>query len=234
MNTSLISNRILHTPPKIDIAVVGDNNIGKTSLIKFWLSLRANTITTYDTYSKIFWMDNDPIQINIHKVSSENFGYNLENKLFSAIVYTYSIENITSKDNIRIWMGKMEPYYNIFTYQCVLCLSLDDISESMKHITTFQEIPHFGTSFRTPSKLINILNKITTEAYKTAEILSLDENKTNNNFHSLTDGMIEMDVFRENKTVQPLNLSCIEDEFYVLGSGNRFSNNLERSCCVIS
>ncbi|XWV26112.1 putative orfan [Tupanvirus soda lake] len=236
MNTSLTTNRILHTPPKIDIAVVGDNDIGKTSLIKYWLSLRANTITTYDIYSKIFWVDNDPVQINIHKVSPENFGYNLENKLFSAIVYIYNIENISSKNSVEFWIDKMEPYRNIFTYQCVLCLSLEDISESTKHIISFQNIPHFGSSFRTSKKLIDILNKITTEAYNTAEIMSLDENQiSRNNFYPLTDSMIEMDVFREKTSKQqPLKLSCIEDEFYVLDNKSHNFSNMEHSCCVIS
>jgi hypothetical protein len=172
-----------HTLPKIDIAVIGDQNIGKSSLIKFWLSLGHNTITDSNIYSKIFWFDNnEPLQINIYKISNNNYDNNdLENKKYCAIVYVYSNSLF---DSVSEWLYKTKKYVNNDTYQCIILLTSSESDEDFyDHLAPkffdHNEIEHFVISPKSNTKILHVLNKITVEACKVGKKLRSTNNYGN-------------------------------------------------------
>jgi GTPase SAR1 family protein len=202
----------VHTPPIINIVVVGDKNIGKTSLIRFWLSLGSNTIITDNVFSKIFWVGTDPIQINIYKISERNINYpKLENKLYHAIVYVYDVTNEISKNSVNDWLNIMAKYKNSWTYEYILSLSKNDTITDASNLVS-------------STILSNVLDNITISAYKSAKDMIIEYGPliTNNNN--------EMDIFTCNKASSPqtsLVFSYMEDEFYIIGNGEN------ENCCII-
>jgi hypothetical protein len=228
MNT-ISFKKILNYPeydlPTINIAVVGDKNIGKTSLIRFWLSFGSDTIITNNTYSKIFWMENNPVQINICKISKNINNSQFENKIYHAIVYVYDITNCTSNNSVNYWFDAMEKYKKFWTHQYIISLSKNEIIP--EKIITDKNIEHYASSLSIPSILSDILNNITISAYKSAK------DNHNEYYLTITNSDNEFNIFVCDKINTPLIFGYIEDEFYVIG--NEENNNIPfyKKCCII-
>jgi GTPase SAR1 family protein len=129
-NIIMYLNSNTYDTPKINIAVVGDHNVGKTKLINFWLDLKQNSLSFSNIYSKIFWLNNIGIQLNIHKISEfsdRNYLF-FQNKQLHAIVYIYNINEIFSKLSISKWIEYMQENITNSTYQIIIGLSNDNIN----------------------------------------------------------------------------------------------------------
>lgn len=165
---------IVNITPKIEIAIVGDKYVGKTSLIKFWLSLNSESITTAAIYSKIFWADHDPVQINIQRLSENNLDQVPINKKYHAIIY------MANKESIRLWMERVHPVCHQSTFHCIIEFCMDDnigfLSPNKEMLICGQNIPYYLVTYELPTQLADILNTITLEAYRVAkkEILCID------------------------------------------------------------
>ena len=56
--------------PVVNILIVTESKENAMNLIRFWLSIPNNT-TSNDINSKVFWVDNSPIQINMSYCESD-------------------------------------------------------------------------------------------------------------------------------------------------------------------
>ncbi|AYV85119.1 MAG: putative orfan [Satyrvirus sp.] len=195
----------------VEIAVVGNQNVGKTTLIKYWLSWNIKSISTSDMYSKLIWHKNRPIQINIYKLSSENFRENfstflINGKIFHSIIYVYNIENEFSKNMVPVWIKKMDYYANDFTYKIVIGLSknsnntLDDKILEIKNFYSGYNIEYFcvPAHFVDNSKILKeIFLSIITRVYQ----ISVDD--------TTNSGTVNVAKQEFNKDSICCNCSCI-------------------------
>jgi hypothetical protein len=161
--------------PKIDIAVVGDRHVGKTTLIKFWLTLSPDTIVVSDTYSKIIWIDGEPIQLSIKEISNEQNRSWLSfrtDKKFKAVIYLYNLDDETSQDSIESWIMHMQDKLTPGAYQVVLGVTFDgsvDTSDEMfiglRNLYSTRQIAFFASSLQPTEDLSRIIGAITGEAF---------------------------------------------------------------------
>ena len=138
---------------KIDIAVIGGKNSHKTKIIKFWLSLGSNTAVQGAVYSKIFWVENNPLHVDIHKISEiSEFTIN-----YHAIVYV--CRSVTDIDTV---FALMDSFAKNDCYQCTILL------DHMPSNTLFNK-DLYCTSLDNES-LLPILSDITMKAFKQSHI----------------------------------------------------------------
>ena len=218
---------------KMDIAVVGDRAIGKTTLIKFWLSLTTDTVITSDIYSKMIWLDQNPIQLTIYEISSKNvMRPNLFKKYYHAIVYLYDIDKESTWTAIPQWIEYMKTQINDLTYQTILGLSnkpdeqLELESETYLKTRKFyaqMKIAYNIHSIQPSESLSKLVGMITDEAYdavkKIPAINASDYGDPN---------LVEMDIF-DPKANHPLLIRRTGDESLKPVQMYRPENN----CCVI-
>lgn len=252
----LLNNMIdaLYEPkkiPRIDIAVVGDTSVGKTSIIKFWLSLNIETIVASGVYSKVIWMDDAAVQMCIHEISplnrnKQNLVYNSK-KYYHTVVYVYDLNNNDTWKSIPGWIDFMRNRINYFTYQMILGLSdrpneeLDFESDKISKIRkkyVDRRISYHIHSSQPSESLSRLIGEITTEAY---DIVMRDEALNFPNFLEKSDTTkyetIEMDIFNKNIESEPLLLRGSVNQANHANQSKSdliiYPKNHETDCCVI-
>lgn len=232
-------NKFINGPPKIEIAIVGNRHVGKKSLIYYWLSLGSKNITNSNIYSKIFWLMNEPVQINIYKISHDNYllaGNKSLAKNYHAIVYVDDLENIKNDNihDIKYWIDKMKYYTNTLTYQHIIALTtdtelnerLDETEKAYKKFYVDHKIGYDIVPIKSSNKLSQILDIITSEAYDAVKQIPLinasDYGEPN---------MLEMNVFNENTDV-PLLIRCKQYKIKKQKPA-RFDSFIYSACCHI-
>lgn len=172
---------------KINIAVVGNSNVGKSTLIEYWLSVKplfhrdnSNSISYSrispnirpifsNTYSKIFWKSDEPIQINISKISPTS---NDTSKIFHAILYLYRYETPAeaTEQMLDEWIKKMENCISNHTYQIIVGTTgktLEEIETNNFNKKKYheQKINCSEQSLQPSMALATFLDEITISAY---------------------------------------------------------------------
>ncbi len=249
----------MNKPIRIEIAVVGDDNVDKSSLIKFWLSLGYNSIKNSDVYSKFFWLDNEPLQINIYKISNQNYeNIFLQSKIYGAIVYVHCNSFMESMTE---WFCKTKKYISEHTYQCIIMLSLLDADEEFYNGFTlkffdYDSIDYYMITPKSESNISVILNKITIHAYKnvvklynmrshyqleSSSISPLNDTSSGlitgsniiseqNNYHLHKSIKLNTDSHRIYKKKTRTNLKCIEDQYVPI---DHYKIKKENDNCII-
>lgn len=144
----------------VNVAIIGSDEKMILSLIEYWLSLKPNDITVQNIFSKIFWANNEPIQINIYYFLSDE-------KMLCDITW-HSIVYLMDHNNLDYILEQKS------SYQCILELifsdktCIDDISN--KYINQTHQITHYVCSIAN-DKLVKYLDEITTEAYQRSKII---------------------------------------------------------------
>lgn len=217
LSQSKILNTILpKKTPSINIAVVGQREIGKTKLICDWLSLSVGTIIVSNVFSKIMWIGEDSVQVNIHEFSSHN-SIKLPNEMFHAILYVYDIDNDNSKEIIPGWIEFMKNKKNDLSYQVILGLSkktnlelnleFEEIKKEINNIRKFYEedkIMYHRYSSIWSKQLSDLLETIILEAYDIIRNIYMESTNNNEDTNS-----IEMNIFES--VEQPLLNRTIYD-----------------------
>lgn len=208
--------------PIVNIAVFS-KQIDTTDLIKYWLSLNENAVVSPCVYSKLFWIENDPIQINIYKISCDTCQLKSFNKIYHTIVYLSENNN----DDIIIDSNNFKPYKGKYTTECVILVGeseSEDIIEKIEIIEVTevtevidcadsveniieetQQISYHFVEKNNFDQLLQVLNTITKDAYNSAKL----ETKNNVNLDKSSVKPISKKHYRS-------KIGCIEDEFYVL------------------
>lgn len=193
---------------KINIAVVGDHNVGKTKLINYWLSLTSETLvwmvdnsekfsqnykSDTNIYNKIVWINDEPVHLSVLEIS-DNAAMNRSpiRKIFHAIVYVYELENAKSKDMIPTWTNYFKYCISPLTYQIILGVSnkpneeLESDSDEVTEIKKFYEqykITYNRISLQPTIELTDIFSMITNRAVGVEKDISLSDNS----YHISTD-----------------------------------------------
>jgi len=213
VNDSL--NKLIIAPAKIEIAVVGDQHVGKKALIKYWLcsgkKVGLDTITVPNMYSKILQFNNEPIQINIYRISRENYlnRSSFVDKFYHTVIYVYDLKNKKSRDNIFFWFDIMKNYRCTLTYQTILALTLlpenniildpDRIFNSNKFFSGY-DIDYKIISITYSKKLWELLQSIINKSY------NLVKNKTQDYSNTYFQKQFKVSEFIENLLIIDKNL----------------------------
>jgi hypothetical protein len=220
-------------PPRIDIAVVGNNRIGKTYFIKYWLSINENNIITSNVYSKIIWIKEEPVQLCIHEISS--LPDLRRNKMFHAIIYMYNLENDNSRDAVPHWIEFMKHRINDLTYQVILGVSdlsndkieleTDEVMKIRKFYAN-QKISYFRQSLQPSESLTELIDGITTEAYD-----ALKKMPTINSSNYGDPNEIEMNLFDKKINQHPFLLRKTGDNTITVNTYKNYESDYK--CCTI-
>ena len=128
--------------PKIDIAIVGNQLSGKTTLIKFWLSLSPDTIIVSDTYNKIIWIDGEAVQVSVKEISNDqkrSWVTFRNDKKYNTVVYVRNTDNTNvnesseSEPDLDFWIEYMKDKLIPCAYQVVLDTTLQELTETNKN-----------------------------------------------------------------------------------------------------
>ena len=197
-------------PITMNIAVVGNNCPKKLSFINFWISNGEEPLNESYIYTKIFWLNKNPIQINIYDISKNNYN-NITNELFHAIVYLCEIQDTTY---ILSWMNKMDNFSDKNTYQTVIALSNSSTNNILDKNSIVSEI----CSFDCPQKMTDVINNIVNE---TLNILDIHKNK-----------QITINIFNDNNKITNnnndsivINNNNIKETIIKIDNANPTKNN---------
>lgn len=208
----------LRTPINIDIAVVGNYGIGKKKLVEYWLSIPNGS----GLYSKIFWIDNQAVQINIYKISPKNLHQiDIQNKIYHTIVYV-SNKNINNQKSVAEWMRIMHCHSSNLTFHHIISFDTNNgipLSINEKPLvkkSTFHQI-------KVDHQLSEIFSKIIAETCEVLQELPPIYNHDGNNSY-------EMDVFADGDNELLLMNEMDRDYIFVNKKRHDFRNN---NCCTI-
>jgi hypothetical protein len=193
----------------INIAIVGDANIGKSAIINFWLissSENINTkIVTTETKSKIIWIDNSPVQLNISEYSSTNINLIDHDKIFHVVIYVYDINTLDTLISIEKYIDVMKSHIIYNTMQIILGTSPHQIDFSY---TESEEIDILRKTYATrcigfklycskPSEqLSRFIGEVTTDVY---DVILRKRNISNES--DISNAEIEMDIFNTKQSL---------------------------------
>lgn len=138
--------------PKITIALIGDKGTHKKEIIRHWLSLGPGMIEDNGQYSKIFWLENKPFMLIIHKQRQAIPG------IYDGIVYICK-----GIDDIKTVQLNMRHNSDTMAYQCTIMLGLNP-STTLFHRDLYSTILE-------GEQLQGILNQITIKVFVASKIV---------------------------------------------------------------
>lgn len=138
--------------PKVTIALIGDKGTHKSEIIQFWLSLRSDGIDDDGSYSKIFWINDKPFMLAIHKLHKPVLQH------YDGIVYVCK-----GIDDIHTVQKNMRVYIDSSAYQCTLMLGNNPSTKLFAKDMYSTTLDH--------SQLQTVLNCITTKTFLASNII---------------------------------------------------------------
>lgn len=186
---------LLSKNQSLNVAIVGNNNCGKTRLINYWTETDPNTNTNSNTNSNsnlnlnlinsigeqisksmIIEINSEFINLNIYKISSTVLSNRkimnaINQKIFHAIIYLYDLYSEPTKNNIPDWTTYFKNKIKPGTYQIILGMGKDDVLLESDEVNTIREyymennIDYYRSSFNSNEHLSNLLNNISIKSF---------------------------------------------------------------------
>lgn len=223
-----------HTLPIINIVVIDHDTQLSDKLIRYWLSLGLDAPVAHSVYSKIFWVEANPIQINIYDLNSAG-GSTLELPVCHAILHLVPPSRMREKSVsseaeaasaspllVHTTESSITPQSlassNEHTYECVLVLNT--LEHAGKPTATSHELEYY-TSSLTSAGLPTVLDSIMRSAFKAARQAYQDHQPTSSSVLAIPE--------HHTSTPIPSHIYCIEDDFYFLDS----PTITKESCCSL-
>jgi septin family protein len=155
---------------KLNIAVVGNDNSGKTAFIKQWLSINPNTIITSNVYSKIIFIGSDSVQIGIHEISpNDNLMNTLRRDKFDSVIYCFDCQ-YGGIDSIPVWYQYMKNYTKVWTHQIIFGHNNDGqpICEIENELKSFCEENQLQLTLKNiySEDFLEFIEKVTLDVYQ--------------------------------------------------------------------
>lgn len=179
----------------VNVAIVGADEKLILTLIEYWLSLGPNDLASQNIFSKIFWANEEPVQINLYYFRSH---HELQiDIIWHAIVFL--MDTITETIDVD----------SNSSFYCML--ELKDINETNeidiydKYIDSTNKMTHYVCSIKS-NHLVKYLDEITTEAYHYSKMMALRVTPILNNYSNVFS--YKMDYFENIFYVPTESQSC--------------------------
>jgi len=159
----------------LNVAVVGNNNCGKSKLINYWTETNL-TDSVNGQKSMIVEIDSEFVDLNIYKISSTTLLtqkniHAVNKKIFHAIIYVYDLHSESTKNGIPDWITYFKNKIKHGTYQIILGMGKDDVLTETDEINTIREyyddfnIDYHRSSFSLNEHLSNLLNVVSIKSF---------------------------------------------------------------------